>query len=127
MSLTRILHYPVLTQRQRKETLLPLASLVVGYSIPSLPLPRNLSNEARYTINLVDFRTPNEEDQFIGSELFHSKMYLIDLLRLYRKWVDHPEHDMWFARGGVNHKTERHIPTRVEREPQPLGRPWRDW
>src|SRR5258708_8921327 len=34
------------------------SDLVVGYSIPSLPLPRNLSNEARYTINLVDFRTP---------------------------------------------------------------------
>src|SRR5258708_32607705 len=48
-------------------------------------------------------------------------------LGLYRKWVDHPEHDMWFARGGVNHKTERPIPTRVEREPQPRGRPWRDF
>jgi hypothetical protein len=48
-------------------------------------------------------------------------------LRLYRKWGDHPEQDMSFARGGVNHITDHHIPTRVEREPHPPGRPWRDW
>src|SRR5260370_5592668 len=44
-------------------------------------------------------------------------------LGLYRKWVDHPEHDMWFARGGGNTKTQRPITTPGWRQPHPPDQP----
>src|SRR5260370_14570989 len=44
-------------------------------------------------------------------------------LGLYRNWVDRPEHDMWFARGAGNPKTQPHIPAPLVPAPLPRRRP----
>src|SRR5260370_40736981 len=42
-------------------------------------------------------------------------------LALYRKWVDHPEHAMWVARGGASNKTHHSLRSSSRAEPHPTG------